>query len=162
MDQNCQNGKSVTRSEILNFNPRLSAFEDFMQRTLNVLQGIWSKLNYIRELRRPDGTYEHWGLTQVHGEEATREMIADVHSELYLQLLRTPAQELLEQLQLSAEDAACSASQLAEQLNQSRRQITPQDLRGGAPQHLKAVLLVTDLLSKPSHRLPKHRSQIGN
>jgi hypothetical protein len=38
-------------------------------------------------------------------------MIADVHSELYLQILRTPLPELFEQLEMSAEDADCSASQ---------------------------------------------------
>jgi hypothetical protein len=82
-----------------------------MKRTLNGLHGVWSKLNYRRELRDSDGRYKHWGLARTYSEEATNEMIADVHSELYLQILRTPLPELFEQLEMSAEDADCSASQ---------------------------------------------------
>ena len=159
MHEDYQKGKSVGCSEILNFNPRLTAFEDFMLRTMDVLQGVWSKLNYIRELRAPDGSYEHWGLARIHGEETTHAMIADVHSELYLQLLRTPLPELLEQLHLSADDADCSAAQLARQLRESTGKITPQDLRGGAPEHLKAVLLIADLLSKHSQARSVVQSQ---
>ena len=152
MGDDYQKGKTVGCSEIPNFNPRLSALEDFMLRTMNVLQGVWSRLNYIRELRKPDGTYQHWGLVQIHGAKATHAMIAQVHSQLYLQLLRTPLPDLLEQLQVSAEDADCSATQMAHQLRRSAGQITPQDLRGGAPEHLKAVLVIADLLSRHSNR----------
>jgi hypothetical protein len=144
--------KSVTRSENLNFNRRLSPFEDFMKRTVTVLQGVWSKLNYIRELRSPDGRYSHWGLARTHGEDATNTMLGDVHSELYLQVLRTPLSELFEQLELSAEDADCSSTQLAEQLYRERSRLMPCDLRGGSPEHLRSVLLITDLLSKYSAR----------
>ena len=148
MSRNYEKRKSVTRSENLNFNRRLSAFEDFMKQTISVLQGVWSKLNYIRELRSSEGRYLHWGLAQTHGEDATEKMLADVHSELYLQLLRTPLTELLEQLEMSAEDAGCSGGQLAEQLYRERRRLTPSDMRGGSPEHLRSVLLITDLLSK--------------
>jgi|SRR5262249_55063646 len=141
-------GKSVTRSENLNLNRRLSPFEDFMKRTMSILQGVWSKLNYMRELRSPEGKYEHWGLAATHGEQAANKMLADVHSELYLQVLRTPVRELFEQLELSAEDAECSPTQLAEQLHKNRKRITPEDLRGGAPEHLRSVLLIHELLSK--------------
>jgi hypothetical protein len=150
MGGNYEKDKSVTRSENLNFNRRLSPFEDFMKRTMSVLQGVWSKLNYIRELRSSDGRYSHWGLAQTHGEDATNTMLADVHSELYLQALRTPLSELFEQLELSAEDADCSSAQLVEQLYKERPRLTPCDLRGGSPEHLRSVLLSTDLLSKYS------------
>ena len=150
MDENYDKPKTVPCSGNLKFEPRVSAFEDFMKRTAHVLQGIWSKLNYIRELRDADGKYKHWGLTQIHGEDATQKAIADIHSELYLQLLSTPLPELFEQLGLSAEDADCSARELAEQLYRERERITPDELRGGAPEHLKSVLLITELLSKYS------------
>ena len=150
MDENYGKPKSVPCSGNLNFEPRVSAFEDFVKRTLHFLQGTWSKVNYIRELRDADGRYKHWGLAQIHGEETTQKAIADIHSELYLQLLSTPLPELFEQLGLSAEDADCSARELAEQLYRQKERITPDDLRGGAPEHLKAVLLITDLLTKYS------------
>ena len=150
MGSNYEKDKSVTRSENLNFNRRLSPFEDFMKRTMSVLQGVWSKLNYIRELRSSDGRYSHWGLVRSHGEDATNTMLADVHSELYLQVLRTPLSELFEQLELSAEDTDCSSARLAEQLYKEGPRLTPCDLRGGSPEHLRSVLLITDLLSKYS------------
>src|SRR5690349_8783335 len=100
MREDYQNGKGVRCSEILNLSPRLSACEDFMLRTISLLRGVWSKLNYIRELRGPDGSYEHWGLAQIYGVEAANAMISEVHSELYLELLRTSIPELLKQLQV--------------------------------------------------------------
>ena len=148
MSGNPEDRKSVTCSGNLSIKRSLSAFEDFMKRTLSDLHGVWSKLNYIRELRESDGRYKHWGLARNYGEEVTNEMIADVHSELYLQILRTPLPELFEQLEMSAEDADCSGSQLAEQLLKQKQRITPSNMRGGAPEHMRSVLLIHDLLSK--------------
>jgi hypothetical protein len=148
MGGNPEDRKSVTRSGKLNNKPRLSAFEDFVKRTLSDLHGVWSKLNYIRELRESDGRYKHWGLARTYGEDVTNEMIADVHSEIYLQILRSPLPELFEQLEMSAEDADCSASQLAEQLLKQKQRVTPVDMRGGAPEHMRSVLLIHDLLGK--------------
>jgi hypothetical protein len=139
--------KIVRRSENLNFKRRLSPFEDFMD-SLHSLNGIWSRLNYVRELRDEYGRYRHWGLSRIHGEEPTEKVISEVHSELYLQLLRCPLQELFEQLPLAADDAECSTQQIAEQMCKERSRITPKDLRGGAPMHLKAVLVISDLLAR--------------
>jgi len=148
MAANPEDRKSVTCSGNLNLSRPLSAFEDFVKRTLSVLNGVWSKLNYIRELRDADGRYRHWGLARTYGEEATDKVIADVHSELYSQILQTPLPELFEQLEMSAEDADCSAHQLAQQLLNQKERITPSDMRGGAPEHMRSVLLIHSLLSK--------------
>ena len=61
MDASYGKVKVVPIAEIVNFGARLSAFEDFMKRTVTVLQSVWSRLNYMRELSRADGTYTHWG-----------------------------------------------------------------------------------------------------
>ena len=129
----------------------MSAFGDFMQ-SLNVLNGVWSKLNYVRELRGEDGKYRHWGLGQIHGEEETDRAIAEVHSELHLQLLRSPLPEIFEQLPLGAEDAGCSSLQLAEQMCKEKARITPGDVRGGSPKHFDAVLAITRMLAKQSKK----------
>jgi hypothetical protein len=150
MDRNYNKTKTVTCSGNLKKKPRLSAFEDFARRTLNVLHGVWSKLNYIRELRGDEGRYNHWGLTRIHGEAEVHKAVADVHSELYLQLLRTPLPELLEQLRLSAEDSHCSVRELIGHLNKEGHRLIPDDVRGGSPQHLQSVLQVTDLLVRYS------------
>lgn len=155
MDGDDKNLKTVTCSEILNPSARMSVFQDFMKRTLNLLNGVWSRLNYIRELKTPDGSYEHWGLSKIYGERAAHDAIADIHSELYLQLLRTPLQELHEQLSLAAEDANCSRRELIDQLLQQRKRIMPADLRGGEPEHFRSVLVINRLLSLHSKLKPK-------
>lgn len=143
--------KTVRCSGNLNSRGRLSVFADFMQ-SLNVLNGVWSRLNYIRELREVDGKYRHWGLAQTHGEVETNRAIAEVHSELHLQLLRSPLQEVFEQLPLGADEAGCSSLQLAEQLCEERERLMPDDLRGGSPKHFDAVLKVTKMLAKRSKK----------
>ena len=148
MDNVYENLKSVPRSEILNSGARLSAREDFMERTLAVLRGVWGKLNYLRQLRGAKGTYEHWGLVQVHGEHAASQAMADVHSELYLEVLRTPLPDLLQQLELSAEDLNCLASDIAEALENDQQKMLPANLVGGPPRHLEAVLTSISLLTK--------------
>lgn len=143
--------KNVRCSGNLNSRRRLSAFADFMQ-SLNVLNGIWSRLNYVRELRETDGRYRHWGLAQSHGEEKTDRAIAEAHSELHLQFLRSPLQEVFEQLSLGAEDAECSSLQLAESMCKEKERIRPEDLRGGSPKHFYAVLEITRMLAEHSKR----------
>src|SRR5258708_25090289 len=103
MSEQREAGRSLPISEIGKGMARLSTFEDFLKRTLNTLQGIWRKLDYLAELRRPDGDYEHWGLSRVHGELAARNVLAEIHSSLYTQLLRTPVQELVEDLELDVD-----------------------------------------------------------
>ena len=149
------NRKSVTCSEILNPTARMSVFQDFMTRTVTLLNGVWSRLNYIRELKKPDGTYEHWGLSKIYGERTANDAIADIHSELYLQLLRTPLSELHEQLDLGAQDADCLPRELIDHLVQQRTSLVPRDRRGGEPAHFKSVLVINRLLNRHSKLKPK-------
>lgn len=142
--------ENVTRSGNRNLQQQLQSLQDFMNRTMNVLQGMWSKLNYIRELRTEEGQYSHWGLARTYGKEATEKMIAGVHSQLYLQTLRTPLRELFSQLEISAIQAGCSRAQLARQLHNARRRLIPKDLQGGAPEHMRSVLVIAELMSKYS------------
>ena len=67
-----------------------------------VLRGLWTKLSYMAELCSHDGTYEHWGHRRVHGDENSQLALAAAHSELYVEVLRKPSRELLEDLELSA------------------------------------------------------------
>lgn len=159
MGANYEKLKTVSRSEIVNSTARLSPLQDFMQRTMSSIQGVWAKLNYIRELRRDDGGYEHWGFSQIHGEAACQQTIADVHSELALELLRTPIPELSEEVKTCAENIGTSDMQLAEGLYRDERRLTPRDLRGGSRKHIHSVLLAARLLSRQNvHQQNKEES----
>jgi hypothetical protein len=145
MSEQLEAGKTVPRSEIGTGTARLSTFEDLMKRTLNAFQGIWRRLDYLAGLRKPDGEYEHWGLSRVHGQLEARRVLAETHSSLYMQLLRTPIQELMEDLALEIDDE--SAGVLAARIKKREEQMIPKSAPGAAPRHFSSVVLAVSLLS---------------
>src|ERR1700746_786287 len=47
-----------------------SVKEDLQARTLHAVSGLLGKFEYFTSLRQDDGSYCHWGLSRVYGEEA--------------------------------------------------------------------------------------------
>jgi hypothetical protein len=74
----------------------LSARQDFVQRTLAALGGIWKRLVFTAGLRTNTGEYEHWGLERVHGAVESRSAIALAHLDLIGELVTTPIAEVVE------------------------------------------------------------------
>src|SRR5579864_4349474 len=95
MIQANDNQETLPISEIVNGAGRLSAFEDFKRRTLSAIAGVWERFIYVAELRSQDGQYEHWGHRRVHGDVNSHSALARIHSELYLQVLRTPVRDMI-------------------------------------------------------------------
>jgi hypothetical protein len=137
-------GKSFPCPEIGTGTARLSTFEDLMKRTLNAVQGMWRKLDYLAELRKGDGEYEHWGLSRVHGEVEAGRILAETHSSLYMQLLRTPIEELAADLEFDDDDE--SAAVLVQRIAIRRKQMIPSFAPGAAPRHFNSVVLAVSLL----------------
>jgi hypothetical protein len=77
----------------------VSAYEDLQQRTLGALPGLWSRVRYLAGLRGSEGSYRHWGLGRTFGEQASQRAFAAAHTDLFLQLLRTPLRDLLGEYQ---------------------------------------------------------------
>jgi hypothetical protein len=144
MSEELEARRSVPSPEIGTGTARLSTFEDLMKRTLNAFQGVWRKLDYLAELRRPDGEYEHWGLSRVHGESEARRVLAETHSSLYIQLLRTPIVELMEDLELNAGGERGEA--VAKRIFERQNQLIPSFAPGVAPRHFNSVVLAVSLL----------------
>jgi hypothetical protein len=134
-------GERFTIPEIVKNTARLSPFEDLMKRTLASIDGLLHKLDYIAKLRSKTGKYEHWGLERTHGALATERVLADVHSELYLELLRTPLSEL-------RDEAVEGKTASGEILHSSSQQLMPADPRGGSAAHFNSVVLALDLLAQ--------------
>lgn len=117
--------------------PLFSAFEDFVRRTLAEVAGVWAKLHYVAGLKR-EGRYSHWGIARLHGERATQQALSEAHRSLFLQVLRTPLRELLEDAARSAADGGGSEAGYLEEL--SRRPLLPDKLDGGSARHFNSIL----------------------
>ncbi len=112
----------------------LSAFEDFVSRTLAAIPTALARLQYVTELRRGE-SYHHWGLARVHGEQAATDAVARAHSDIWLDVLRTPLPELFAQLQKDVEGKERLGA-----LKQRWMDAVPGELSGGVPAHLNSVL----------------------
>ena len=88
-----------------------SCLEDSIKTILAKVKGTWGKLQYVASLRRPEGTYFHWGLTHLRGERAVRRAFGEVHVGLVRQVLHSPLSELMEDLKREAEDYGSSSGE---------------------------------------------------
>lgn len=88
------------------------------------------------ELRSADGKYDHWGHTQVYGKVNSQAALARAHSEVYLEVLRTPLRSL-------TDEGECGDDRVCQEFS---KLMVPMDLNGGSPRHLSSVVLAVRLL----------------
>ena len=117
-----------------------SAFEDFVLRTLGALPATWSKLVYVAGLRKPDGSYAHWGLERTHGRESVRCALLQAHRELFLEVLRTPLARLLEDARRSAAEQESATDAYLKTISTRSAELLPEDRGGGSDEHFSLVL----------------------
>src|SRR6202167_2398925 len=91
-----------------------SALQDVRETTLAAVSGLLAKLTYLSSLRRREGGYLHWGMSLVHGEEASNRALKAAHTEVLSTVLRTPMSELVEDLRESSQDSEKSAATYVE------------------------------------------------
>jgi hypothetical protein len=116
----------------------LSAYEDFVTRTLASLRGALAKLVYLGSLRDPAGDYRHWGMSRTFGQSRTSEVLAQAHAEAWLEVLRTPIPALFAQdLEMGSET-----------WRGQREKLTPPEVSGGTKRHFNSILLALSLLSQ--------------
>jgi len=135
--------KSLPITELVTRGARLSPFEDFRERTLSALSGLWTKLLYMAELRSSDGTYCHWGHSHVYGEARSQAALARAHSELYIALLRSPIRELVEEIENSGGN---DQKEIFRNIVASRERMIPKNLEGGSPRHFNSIALAVRLV----------------
>ncbi len=121
----------------------LSAFEDFVNRTVPAVPTLLGRLGYVMGLRRGD-LYHHWGLARMHGEQPASEAIAHAHTQIWLEVLRTPLPELVSQLHAVSEE---ERQKWLQELRAGWTQAVPQDRAGGVPAHLSSILEAIAALS---------------
>jgi hypothetical protein len=146
-------GKSFPRSEIGTKSARMSALEDLLERSLHMFSGVWGKFHYLCSLRENSGRYEHWGFIRTHGDTSAQAAFAEVHTALFSRILRTPLQELLEDVEISAEKMSVSTSEFLSGIRHVAQQSTPQNLAGGTLAHFNSVLDALSLVHSAQKNL---------
>lgn len=113
--------------------------DDFFQRTLANVPGVLGKLDYVAELRE-NGRYVHWGLERIYGEEGMQRAVAEVHRGLFLQVLRTPLRQLLEDATRSAAAQRSDIRHYLGAILRDPRSLVPVSLGGGSEAHFNSVV----------------------
>ena len=127
----------------------LSAYEDFVGRTLASLPGPLARLVYLGSLRDDAGDYRHWGMSRTFGQGSTSEALAQAHAEAWLGVLRTPIPTLFAETQDSEKGN--------ETWREQPEQLAPPNVSGGTKRHFNSILLALSLLSQSAQE-PNRRA----
>jgi hypothetical protein len=125
-----------------------SVKEDLQGSTLRAVSGLLGRLEYFTSLRQEDGSYSHWGLSRVHGEEAAQRALAEAHQENVSLILRTPMRNLLDDAQQSSIQTGTDQERFLQALEDRKAQTLPKDPSAGSRRHLSSVLRALSALVK--------------
>jgi len=113
-----------------------SALDDFAANTVGLVPGLLGRLSYVGKLHDGKGTYSHWGLAKVYGDDTAQTALRATHRELLSQVLKKPLAMLLEDVRSSS----ASRHVTEEELLAALRDSPPKPLSPAALAHLRAVL----------------------
>lgn len=130
----------------------LSASEDLRYRTLDALRGPLERIAYLASIRDEAGLYLHWGLARTYGEVAARAAIAEVHTQVWIEILRTPIPELV---RVMVEMGTTEREEVLGELRNYRDKILPADQAGGGVRHFNSILVALERLSKALDATPR-------
>ena len=122
-----------------------SATDDLRYRTLAALGGALERLAYLVSLRDEAGHYRHWGVSRIYGDKVADDAGAELHSQLWVEVLRSPIPKL--QRELEAMEGSRRA-EVVRILKLSGDLSRPANLDGGGVRHFNSVLAVLASLSK--------------
>jgi hypothetical protein len=125
-----------------------SVREDLQARTLSAIAGFLGKLAYLASLRQPDGSYTHWGLSRVHGEEPAQRALAEAHKGALSTVLRAPLSRLEEDVKESCQGREISQEKFLDELEGQEEVLLPPAPGAGSRRHLSSVLLALSALVK--------------
>jgi hypothetical protein len=129
-----------------------SALQDLRETTLAAISGLLARLAYLGSLHRGEGGYKHWGMTLVHGEDASERAWKQAHTEVLSKVLRTPISDLEEDLQESSMSAQEPAAEYVESMRQQFNDLLPSPQDAAAAKHLNSVLVALSSLEKTRKR----------
>ena len=125
-----------------------SALQDLRETTLAAISGLLAKLAYLGSLRRREGGYRHWGMSLVHGEEASDRALKSAHTEALSTVLRTPISGLVEDLHQSNQTGQESTAAYLEGMREQFDELLPSPQDAVSARHLNSVLVALSSLEK--------------
>jgi hypothetical protein len=129
-----------------------SALQDLRETTLAAVSGLLAKLTYLASLRRREGGYLHWGMSLVHGEEASNRALKAAHTEVLSTVLRTPIPDLVEDLHESSQDSQKTAGAYVKGMHEQFSKLLPSPQDTASARHLNSVLIALSSLEKTQKR----------
>lgn len=134
-----------------------SAHEDFETNTLGAVSGSLGRLSYVGRLHDGNGTYEHWGMAKVYGNDAAQHAIRVSHRALLSEVLKKPLAVLLNDVQASCSNEHLTEGEFLSALADSQ----PKALSRSARAHLRSVLSALSALAENRIRAnPQDASQL--
>jgi hypothetical protein len=129
-----------------------SALQDLRETTLVAISGLLAKLAYLGSLRRREGGYLHWGMSLVHGEEASNRALKAAHTEVLSAVLRTPISDLVEDLRESSQSSRKTADAYLAGMREQIGELLPSPEDTVSARHLNSVLVALSSLEKTQKR----------
>jgi hypothetical protein len=129
-----------------------SALQDLRETTLAAISGLLAQLAYLGSLRRREGGYLHWGLSLVHGEEASNRALKTAHAEVLSNVLRTPISDLVEDLRESSQGSRKTAGAYVDDMREQFSELLPSPQDTASARHLNSVLIALSSLEKTQTR----------
>ena len=125
-----------------------SPFEDFVLNTLAAITGLLARLDYVAGLRQTNGTYAHWGLARVHGEDAAHQAASEAHQLLFSRILCTPLAHLLEDAAQCQSPEGSAGGEYLEYLSQRMPLLAPLRVGQGPVLHFNSALHALSALAR--------------
>ncbi|MGO9166544.1 MAG: hypothetical protein ACLP56_06700 [Candidatus Sulfotelmatobacter sp.] len=125
-----------------------SALQDLRETTLAAISGLLAKLAYLGSLRRREGGYQHWGMSLLHGEEASDRALRAAHTEALSTVLRTPISGLVEDLRESNQAGQENTGAYLAEMREQFDDLLPSPPDAVSASHLNSVLIALSSLEK--------------
>jgi hypothetical protein len=140
------------RNKISDLMTLKSALQDLRETTLAAVSGLLARLAYLGSLRRREGGYLHWGMSLVHGEDASDRALKAAHTEVLSTVLRTPISGLVEDLRESSQECEKTAGAYVEEMREQFSELLPSPQDAASARHLNSVLVALSSLEKNQKR----------
>jgi hypothetical protein len=117
------------------------------ENALNQLSTL-AQLEYMASSRESDGKYCHWGLARMYGDETLQQSMGEVHSSVFVDVLRKPIPELADEVARTARENAAAPDVFVRALSERFKAASPENQEGGCEEHLKMILYVLSCLAQ--------------